>query len=432
MQVIVSHKNIDFDALASLVAASLLYPEAQPALPSSVNPNVRAFLSLHKDIFNFAAMKRLDPQAINGLIVVDANSWKRLEGTRSLAQRNDLDIHLWDHHPDDGDILPSWACREPMGAATTLLVDALQEKQAPLSQIHATLFLAGIYEDTGHLTFPSTTARDLRAAAFLLEQQADLKLIQTILRPTYGPKQKDILFKMLADAKRIKLNGYRMSLSKLDIDGHVPGLAEVVSMYRNIVNVDVAFGIFRDAQKDRCMVIGRSGIDQFDVGAVMRLMGGGGHAAAGSAMIKAAAPQGVEAWLMEAMRDHRQLPVQISDLMSFPVESVAPQTPMRDVGAVLNEKGYSGMPVMEDEKLIGIISRRDLNKLTKDFQWDSPVKAFMSRQVITVTPRHSVTEVMKLLIKNDIGRLPVVENERVIGIISRSDAMIYYYDLIPD
>ena len=180
------------------------------------------------------------------------------------------------------------------------------------------------------------------------------------------------------------------------------------------------------------MVIGRSAVDSFDVGAVMRVMGGGGHAGAGSAMIKSATPDGIEAWLSEVIQDYRQLPVQISDLMSFPVDSVSPDTPMDEVAAILDEKGYSGMVVMDGDRLVGIISRRDINKLSKDMQWRSPVKAFMSRKVITVTPMHSVAEAMRILIKHDIGRLPVVDNDRVIGIISRSDAMIYYYDLIPD
>lgn len=432
MQVIIPHKNVDFDALASLVAASLLYPDAKPVLPTSVNSNVRGFLSIHKDVFAFKSVRDFDPLSVERLIVVDANRWMRLEGVGPLTKRRDLDIHIWDHHPEIGDITPSWSCQEAMGAATTLLVETLKEKNVEFSPIHSTLFLSGIYEDTGHLTFPSTTARDLRAAAFLLEKHADLRVIQTILRPTYGPKQKEILFRMLADTNRVKLNGYRMTVSKIDVEGHMPGLAEVVSMFRNIVNVDVAFGVFRDGRNDRCMVIGRSGTDGFDVGAVMRIMGGGGHAGAGSAMIKSATPDGIEVWLMEVIKDYRQLPVQISDLMSFPVDSLSPDTPMTEVSAILNEKSYSGMPVMEGEKLVGIISRRDLNKLSKDMQWRSPVKAFMSRNVITVTPKHSVSETMRILIKHDIGRLPVVENDRVIGIISRSDAMIYYYDLIPD
>ncbi len=432
MQIIIPHKNVDFDALASLVAASLVYPDAKPLLPTSVNPNVRSFLSIHKDVFTFDAIKQLDLSAVKHLVVVDANRWIRLEGVGPLMERTDLEVHVWDHHPEIGDIFPGWACQDSVGAATTLLVEELRRRNTSFTPIQATLFLAGIYEDTGHLTFPSTNARDLRAAAFLLEKHADLKVIQTILRPTYGPKQKDILFRMLADAKRVKLNGYRMSLSKMDIEGHVPGLAEVVSMYRNVVNVDVAFGIFREIGKDRCMVIGRSALDSFDVGAVMRVMGGGGHAGAGSAMIKSATPDGIEAWLSEVIQDYRQLPVQISDLMSFPVDSVSPDTPMEEVAAILDEKGYSGMVVMEGGRLVGIISRRDLNKLNKDMQRRSPVKAFMARKVITVTPMHSVTEAMRILIKHDIGRLPVVENDQVIGIISRSDAMIYYYDLIPD
>jgi tRNA nucleotidyltransferase (CCA-adding enzyme) len=431
LQIITAHKNIDFDALASMVAASVLYPGATLVLPTTVNQNVRSFLSIHKDIFNFASPKDVELDAIYRLVVVDANRWSRLEGMNSLMKRDDIEVHIWDHHPERGDITPTWSCQEEVGSATTLLVDTIKERSIDFSPICSTLFLAGIYEDTGHLTFPSTTARDLRTAAFLLERHADLKIIQTILRPTYGPQQKEVLFKMLSDGKRMKLNGYRMSVSKMDIEGHTPGLAEVVSMYRNIVNVDVAFGIFRDIRTERCMVIGRSGIDSFDVGAVMRILGGGGHAGAGSAIVKSATPEGIEVWLSEAIQDYRQLPVQISDLMSFPVESVSPDTPMKEVVSFLNEKGYSGMPVIEDEILVGIISRRDLHRV-KSRQWDSPVKAFMSRNVITVTPKHSVAEAMRILIKHDIGRLPVVHENHVIGIISRSDAMIYYYDLIPE
>ena len=431
MQIISAHKNTDFDALASLVAASMLYPGAHALLPSSVNQNVRSFLSIHKDIFQFKSAKDLDLSSVYRLVVVDANRWMRLEGLDPLMRRTDIEVHIWDHHPEIGDITPSWSRQDSLGAATTLLVEVIREQGIDFSPMCATLFLAGIYEDTGHLTFPSTTPRDLRAAAFLLEKHADLKVIQTILRPTYGPQQKEILFRMLADTRRMKVNGYRMSVTKMDLDGHTPGLAEVVSMYRNIVNVDVAFGIFRDTRTERCMVIGRSGIDSFDVGAVMRILGGGGHAGAGSAIVKDASPDGIEVWLSEAIQDYRQLPVQISDLMSFPVDHVTPETPMKDVAAILDEKGYSGMPVMEGDRLVGIISRRDLNKV-KSRQWHSPVKAFMSRKVITVTPMHSVAEAMRILIKHDIGRLPVVQDERVIGIISRSDAMIYYYDLIPE
>jgi nanoRNase/pAp phosphatase (c-di-AMP/oligoRNAs hydrolase) len=52
MEIIVTHKNTDFDALASLIAGTLIYPEAIPVLPRNVNPNVKAFISIHKNILN--------------------------------------------------------------------------------------------------------------------------------------------------------------------------------------------------------------------------------------------------------------------------------------------------------------------------------------------------------------------------------------------
>jgi CBS domain-containing protein len=149
-------------------------------------------------------------------------------------------------------------------------------------------------------------------------------------------------------------------------------------------------------------------------------------------VVKSGNPNGVEVWLSEVIKDYKQAPIQISDLMSFPVISMNPDTTMEEFAQILKEKGFSGMPVMEDGKLVGIISKRDLNKVTKNMQWRMPVKAFMSRNIFTITPVHSVAEAMRILIKHDIGRLPVVENNEVIGILSRSDAMIYYYDLVPE
>jgi CBS domain-containing protein len=60
------------------------------------------------------------------------------------------------------------------------------------------------------------------------------------------------------------------------------------------------------------------------------------------------------------------------------------------------------------------------------------VKAFMKTDVITIAPGKSPTEAARLMVKYDIGRLPVVENENIIGILTRSDTMLYFYDLLPD
>ena len=63
---------------------------------------------------------------------------------------------------------------------------------------------------------------------------------------------------------------------------------------------------------------------------------------------------------------------------------------------------------------------------------DAPVKAFMSTNVLTIDPGKSPGQAANLMVKHDVGRLPVIQNDQVVGIITRSDAMMYFYDLVPD
>jgi tRNA nucleotidyltransferase (CCA-adding enzyme) len=79
-----------------------------------------------------------------------------------------------------------------------------------------------------------------------------------------------------------------------------------------------------------------------------------------------------------------------------------------------------------------MISRRDFKKVKKESQLKAPVKAFMNRNVTTIAPGKSPIQAARLMIKHDIGRLPVVEDGHIIGILTRSDAMLYFYDLLPD
>jgi tRNA nucleotidyltransferase (CCA-adding enzyme) len=432
MQIVTTHKNTDFDALASVIAATILYPGAIPVLPKHLNPNVKAFLSIHKDLLQVSTLDDINPSEITRLIVVDVNKWERLEGMSTLRTRADLEIFLWDHHTSEGNISADFICQEPAGATATLLVRQLKKEGKVLTPIQATLMLAGIYEDTGNLTFPSTGAEDAYAAGYLLHRKADLKIISTFLRPAYGEKQKNILFKMLQTARRIKINGHSVSINKVDVEGYVDSLAVVVHMYMDIVNVDVAFGIFSDKGRGRCMVIGRSSVESFDVGSITRSMGGGGHPNAGSALLKSVNPDAIEKWIKELIRGNQQASVQISDLMSFPVVTVTDDTSMEKVARILKEKGCTGLPVVNKKKLVGMISRRDFRKVKKESQLKAPVRAFMTTDVLAIEPGKSPMQAARMMVKHDIGRLPVVENGRIIGIITRSDAMLYFYDLLPD
>lgn len=432
MQIVTTHNNTDFDALASMVAATILYPGAIPVLPKNINPNVKAFVSIHKDVLNMYSPKEIDFDKIKSLIVVDINSWARLAHVDELRKRNDLEIIVWDHHSDNGDINSAQKYYDEMGANITLMVRQLRKERKILTPIQATLFLTGMYEDTGNLTFPSTKPEDAFAASYLLDNKADLNILNRFLHPAYGKKQKDVLFEMIKSSRRTKVNGYKICINKLDIKGHVDGLAIVVRMCREILNVDAAFGIFTDRERGKSIVIGRSNTEDINIGSIMQSMGGGGHSGAGSAMVKSANPDAIKKMIVELVRGNQQVSVQIRDLMSFPVFSIPSNTGMKEAALILREKGCTGLPVIDGGELVGIISRRDFRKVRKDSQLKAPVKAFMSTNITSVTPGESPMKVVQVMVKHDIGRLPVIDGSSVIGIITRSDVMHYFYDILPD
>jgi len=432
MIIITTHKNTDFDALASVMAMTLLKPDATPVIPKSINPNVKAFLSIHKEIFEFKTPDLVDPDAVEELVVMDVNRWERLEGLQALRDRDDLQVTIWDHHMNDGNIEAQTIHQEKIGSTVTLLVSELKRQRKVITAMQATLFLTGLYEDTGNLTFSNTTADDAYAAAWLIERKADLSIVNTFLRPAYGEKQKNILFKMLQSANRTKLNGYKLSMSRVDIQGHVDSLALVVRMYREILNVDAAFGIFTSNEGKRSIVIGRSNAATLDMGSIMKGLGGGGHPGAGSAMLKSVNPDAVEDLILNLVSGNQTSSIQISDIMSFPVFTVDANTTMEEIAAILRNKGCTGVPVVDNGELVGVISRRDFRKIRKESNLKSPVKAYMSRDIVTIEPGRSPMDASRMMVKHDIGRLPVVEAGKVIGIVTRSDAMMYFYDQLPD
>ncbi len=434
MQVVTTHKNTDFDALASVIGATLLYPNSVGVIPNSVNNNVAKFLSTHKTAFNLILPREVRFDKVSRLIVVDTDQWRRLDQFDELKKRDDLEIFLFDHHVNGGDIEADLHCQEAVGATVTLLVREMKRRKMELNPLVSTVMLIGLYEDTGHLSYPSTTADDAAAAAYLLDNGADLNVASFFLNPPYEKVQRDILLTMIQNTEKISHNNLTIGINILEPDKKVPMLAAMVSMYRTIINADAVFVVCVNDEKSST-IIGRSGaVRMIDVGKILQHFGGGGHPGAGSATTRNGDyhPEQIKKKLIEIIKRSRGGGETIADLMSFPVTFVDGSTPMYEIREMMQEEKIRGILVGSEENLEGIIVLWDLKKLKLDKQWKSPVKAFMARNVTTIPPDYKPGQAAQLMIEKNIGHLPVSHNGKVIGIVTRTDILTYYYGLLPD
>ena len=99
MDVITTHLNADFDALASMAAARKYYPDAIIVFPGSQEKNVRDFLEKSHITLEFRKLKDINLQEVTRLILVDVKSPSRIGKFSEILGKEGLIIHIFDHHP---------------------------------------------------------------------------------------------------------------------------------------------------------------------------------------------------------------------------------------------------------------------------------------------------------------------------------------------
>ncbi len=111
------------------------------------------------------------------------------------------------------------------------------------------------------------------------------------------------------------------------------------------------------------------------------------------------------------------------ELMSSPVRTIRPDTTIEQAQKVLLRYGHSGLPIVENNQLVGMISRRDVEIAAHHGLKTMPVEKVMATQVRTINPSTMLSEIRSLMGTYDIGRLPVVDRGQLVGIVTRTDVL---------
>ncbi len=418
---ILTHDNTDLDALASELAAARLFPDATPVLPARLNRNVREFLSLYGEALPFVEARALPRQRVDYAILVDTQSASPVRGMGPHTR-----IHIIDHHPraEEPAVAAGAAAQvtyegEPVGATTTLLVGRLRSEQATLSTIEASLLLLGIYEDTGSLTYRSTTPRDLDAAAWLLEQGANLEIVARFLRAPLAPDQQELYARLVNEAEIMRIHEHAVLIAAVRLERYVEELASVVHRLVDLFDPDAAFLLTEHEQN--VQVIARSTTDAIDVGAIVRGLQGGGHARAAAAIIPDSSLEAVRERLLDLLRINVQPAVTVSQVMSYGVHTLSPNLTIAEANARMRRYGHEGFPVVEGGRLVGVLTRAEIDRALHHNLGSAPVRAYMRAGAVSVRPEDPISKVQQIMIQHHLGQVPVVSNGRVLGIVTRTD-----------
>jgi len=104
------------------------------------------------------------------------------------------------------------------------------------------------------------------------------------------------------------------------------------------------------------------------------------------------------------------------------VSRLAPDEPGEEIARLMVENGVYMLPVLDNDDLLGVVSADAILDAAATTEYgDEPVNAYMSRPVTTITPEESVGKALKYFKEQDISRLPVVENDEMVGIVTMDD-----------
>ncbi|MEX2613643.1 MAG: CBS domain-containing protein [Gaiellaceae bacterium] len=431
-EVIATHGNTDFDAFAAMLAARRLYPGAVVAV-GALNRNVRDFFRLHADeLERVVEISRLELDAIRRLIVIETTHASRLGDLESVALDPQVEKVLFDHHSDAA--LPEWIDPEAAvlsedGALTTTLVGILAERELLPTPLEATTFALGIHEDTGSLTYPKSTQRDVDALAWCLRHGARQDLVSAYLHTPLAAGERDLLHALTDALEPLDSGGEELLLAALRWPEYVEGISNLANKIVDLTGTKALVVLVE--MDERVFAVTRSRSGRIDASVLAAALGGGGHAQAASAIFRGDLDDARVRVLAELERAQRE-PRRARDVMSTPARSIGPNESVREAMTLCQRHGQSGVFVVDNGHLVGAVSREDLDKATGHGLAHAPVRGIMGGRAVTASEDTTLAELQVLVTNADDGRVAVLRGDELVGVVARADLLRALEGIVPE
>jgi tRNA nucleotidyltransferase (CCA-adding enzyme) len=162
-------------------------------------------------------------------------------------------------------------------------------------------------------------------------------------------------------------------------------------------------------------------VKNVDVGAAASHFGGGGHGRAAAAIIRNKSLNAVRDELISILPNHIQPVTTVAQIMSSGVQTLSPDVTIREASQRMLRYGYEGYPVVAENKVVGLLTRRAVDRAIHHNIGAQPISSIMDMGEVIVSPNDSLDHLQRLMIAHGWGQVPVVENDSIIGVVTRTD-----------
>lgn len=421
--IITAHMNADFDCLAAMVAAGKLYPEGVLVFPGSQEKNLKDFfIQSAIYMFDFKSAKEIDFSTVKRLVVVDTRQRPRLRHVEEAFANPDLEIHVYDHHPDtDEDVDADVSFVLPWGSASAVVTAEIMKRGLTLTKDEATMIGLGIYEDTGSFSFSSTTTHDFDAAAYLLSQGMELDVVAELTNREMSAEQVKVLNDLIESAQTHEINSIQVVVAEVSINEYFHDFALLAHKLLEMENIKVLFALGR--MGDHVQVVARSKDKDVDVGRICKSLGGGGHSYAASAAVKDKTLPQVRDELFALLYSEINPQLRVGALMSKPAVTANADQTIRDAVDVMTRFGLKALPILDPETkgFVGILEHDIADKAVSHKLGHMPAVEYITRKPTTIDVGGDLYEAVEIILGQGQRLVPVIDTGKVVGVITRTD-----------
>lgn len=426
---ITCHSNADFDALAAMCAAALIYGPCDVLFPGTQEANLQTFYQELKERpgaapgCTFLDDRVPDFSKYGRLVAVDTRRRSRLRHVWPLLDNPGTRIEVWDHHPETSDDVHAHACHaEICGAVTTLLIEEIQKRNIAVTRETATVLGLGIYSDTGSFSFSSVTQRDFAAAGWLLGRGMDINIISEKTAFSMTKEHIRVLNALLESAQTYHINGADVVLAEATLDSYLNDFAFLAHKMMEMEKFDILFAIGR--MDDRIQIVARSRSHAVNVGAVCSAFGGGGHAYAASASVRDKTLSEVRDGILTQLYLQEEGEKTARDYMSQPAIGIEEGHTIAEADELMLHFGLKTMPVFAPltRRCTGLIDSQITQKAISHGLAGAPLTDYMRRNLKTLPVTATLRDITTVIVGARQRLVPIVsDGGSVVGVVSRTD-----------